>query len=332
MIFGPCPIAAAEGALLAHGQIVGGVRWNKGRVLTRADLAAAAEAGLDSLSVARLEPGDLGEDAAAAALGAALAGAGVRALAAVHGRCNLAADADGVLLLDAGMVAAVNGCDEALTLGTLLPVTRVAAGEIVGTVKVIRYAVAEAALAAACAAAQPLQVARFRAFRALLLATQLSGVSDKAVAKTARVTRSRIEGLGGEMHEGDVVRHDVDALAAALQGAEGDIILVAGASATVDRDDVVPTAIMAAGGVVERLGMPVDPGNLLVLGRIGVRPVIGLPGCARSPKYNGLDIVLERLVAGIDVTSADIAAMGAGGLLPDAERPDPQPRQISGAE
>jgi molybdenum cofactor cytidylyltransferase len=329
LIFGPCPIAAAEGALLAHGQIVGGVRWSKGRVLSQADLAAAAEAGLDSLSVARLEPGDLGEDAAAAALGAALAGADVRALAAVHGRCNLAAEADGVLLFDAGMVAAVNGSDEALTLGTLLPMARVAAGDIVATVKVIRYGVAEAALAAARAAAHPLRVARFRAFEAVLLATRLAGVSDKAVAKTARVTRARVEGLGGVMHEGAVVAHDVDALAAALRGAEGDMILVAGASATVDRGDVVPTAIVAAGGVVERLGMPVDPGNLLVLGRIGARPVIGLPGCARSPKHNGLDIVLERLVAGIGVTSADIAAMGAGGLLPEAERPDPQPRQLS---
>jgi molybdenum cofactor cytidylyltransferase len=177
-------------------------------------------------------------------------------------------------------------------------------------------------------AATGLRVAGFGAFEAVLLATRLAGVSDKAVAKTARVTRARIEALGGVMHEGAEVAHDVEALAGALRGAGGDMILVAGASATVDRGDVVPAAIVAAGGEVLRLGMPVDPGNLLVLGRIGGRPVIGLPGCARSPKHNGLDIVLERLAAGIAVTSADIAAMGAGGLLPEAERPDPQPRMI----
>ena len=38
-----------------------------------------------------------------------------------------------------------------------------------------------------------------------------------------------------------------------------------------------------AGGRVIRFGIPVDPGNLLFLGNIGTRPVIGLPGCARSP-------------------------------------------------
>ena len=70
--------------------------------------------------------------------------------------------------------------------------------------------------------------------------------------------------------------------------------------------------------------MPVDPGNLLVLGRIGTCPVIGLPGCAKSPKRNGLDLVLERLAAGLPVSAQTIAAMGDGGLLPEAERPEPR--------
>jgi len=74
--------------------------------------------------------------------------------------------------------------------------------------------------------------------------------------------------------------------------------------------------------------MPVDPGNLLVLGRIGDRPVIGLPGCARSPALNGADWVLERVACGVPVTSADIAAMGVGGLLKEIPtRPQPRDRR-----
>jgi molybdenum cofactor cytidylyltransferase len=103
--------------------------------------------------------------------------------------------------------------------------------------------------------------------------------------------------------------------------------LVVGASATVDRNDIIPAAIVAAGGNVERLGMPVDPGNLLVLGYIGHRAIVGLPGCARSPKRNGFDWVLERLAAGLRVDSAMIAAMGSGGLLPETARPEPRSRR-----
>jgi molybdenum cofactor cytidylyltransferase len=93
------------------------------------------------------------------------------------------------------------------------------------------------------------------------------------------------------------------------------MIIVFGASAVADPDDVIPAAIRRAGGEVEQVGMPVDPGNLLVLGRIGDVPVLGAPGCARSPKENGFDWVLNRLMAGETPTSFDITGMGVGGLL-----------------
>ena len=324
MIFGAVPVADAAGAILAHSQLIGGVRWPKGRILDAADAAAAAAAGLTMLTVARLDADDVGEDAAAAALAATLAGEDIVALPAAHGRANLAARAAGVLAVDPAAIDAVNAVDEALTVATLAPWSRVAAGEIVATVKIIRYAVAEATLAAASAAARPLRVHAFRPLTMALVATTLPGVSDKAVAKTIRVTRDRVEALGCRLVELPNCRHDATALAALLAAVDTDIVLVAGASATVDRADVVPAAIVAAGGAVLRLGMPVDPGNLLCLGRIGSRPVIGLPGCARSPKRNGFDWVLERLAAGLDVDAAGIAAMGVGGLLPDAERPEPR--------
>jgi molybdenum cofactor cytidylyltransferase len=105
-----------------------------------------------------------------------------------------------------------------------------------------------------------------------------------------------------------------------------DLVLIAGASAIVDRRDVVPAAIARAGGGIDHFGMPVDPGNLLLLAHHGTVPVLGLPGCARSPKYNGWDMVLERLAADIPVAATDIMAMGAGGLLKEMVN-RPQPRQ-----
>jgi molybdenum cofactor cytidylyltransferase len=324
MKFGPAPLAAAQGALLAHGQQIGRRRLNKGHCLTAADLAEAAAAGLTELIVARLDPGDVPEDAAAAALAAALAGTGLTPLAPVHGRVNLAASADGLFVAPPAMVDAVNGVDEALTLATLPSGTRVAAGAIVATIKTIRYAVEQSALSTAIAAAKPLQVKAFRPLSVALIATTLPGTGAKALAKLERVTAARITALGGALTTLPPCPHDSAALSEQLNIARADLLLIAGASATVDRGDVIPQAIIAAGGVVDRLGMPVDPGNLLVLGYIGTRPVIGLPGCAKSPKRNGLDLVLEHIAAGLPVTSASIAAMGNGGLLPEAERPEPR--------
>ena len=352
MIFATIAVAETEGGLLAHSVVVAGNRWSKGRRLSAADVTAATAAGLGELTVARLEEGDVDEASAAAALAAALAGSGVKPLAAAHGRANLAALHDGVFRVDAAVVGGVNAVDEAITLATLAPYARVVAGEIVATVKIIPYGVSGAKLAAAVAAAKPLAVAAFTPQRVVLIQTRLPGVSAKVMARTAAVTQARVAALGSTIVDGGSCAHTVAALSmklVALLNADSarsspadtkpgdiaqdetrpDIILIAGASATADRRDVVPAAIVAAGGHVERLGMPVDPGNLLCLGEIDGRAVIGLPGCARSPKRNGFDWVLERLCAGLAVTSADIAGMGIGGLLPEAERP--QPRAVAAA-
>ncbi|MCA3255686.1 MAG: NTP transferase domain-containing protein [Alphaproteobacteria bacterium] len=327
MIFAALPLDDCAGALLAHSQVIGGRRVAKGTPLDAATLAAARADGLTALTVARLEPGDIPEAEAAVRLGKALAGAAVEALPPVNGRVNLAARAAGLLRLDPAAVDALNAVDEALTLGTLAPFARVAAGDIVATIKIIPYAVPVTALDAALAAAASarLTIAAFRPAAVTLIQTRLPGQGDKLFAKTESVTRARLAALGSTLDASEICAHEPGALAARLRAAGPGPVLVAGASATVDRRDVVPAAIVAAGGAVLRLGMPVDPGNLLCLGELGGRPVLGLPGCARSPKRNGVDLVLERLLAGLDAGPAEIAAMGVGGLLAEtAERGAPR--------
>jgi molybdenum cofactor cytidylyltransferase len=101
--------------------------------------------------------------------------------------------------------------------------------------------------------------------------------------------------------------------------------IIFGASAIADRRDVIPAALEAVGGRIEHFGMPVDPGNLLLIGNAGGHPVLGAPGCARSPKENGFDWVLMRLLAGLQVPREDITGMGVGGLLMEiVTRPQPR--------
>jgi molybdenum cofactor cytidylyltransferase len=324
MIFADLPLAEAAGAMLAHGITLGGTRLPKGALVDAALVAAAAAQGIDRLWVARLEPGDLPEAEAAQALAAKLAGEGVAARAPVHGRVNLHATHAGLLRLDAGAITAANLATDAIGISTLPPHTPVEAGAMVATVKIIPYAVPAEQLAAAAAALAPLSVAPWQpGLTALLLQSRLPETADKLLAKTREVTEARLARLGVQLQEAAPVPHSVAALAAALRSARADLLLIAGATATSDPRDVIPAAIRAAGGELLRVGMPVDPGNLLVLGRLGSALVIGLPGCARSPKRNGLDLVLEQWAAGLEPSAAGIAAMGVGGLLEDSGTPVP---------
>ncbi len=331
MRFGPVPLAQAEGAVLAHSLSAGGTRLRKGRLLGPADVAALAAAGVTEATVARLEPGDLSEDAAAEALARALApdaGAlGLSVSAPFTGRANLFAVAAGVLRVDAATVGRLNAVDPGITLATLPDWSRVAARQMIATVKIIPYGVAGAAVARATAALGPaaLRLHAFRSGAASLILTRTPGLKESLLAKGAAVIEARLRGLGLALRPPVTVAHEMGAVAAALTTAPQGLVLILGGSATSDAADVCPAAVVSAGGRLIRFGMPVDPGNLLFLGEQAGRPVVGLPGCARSPALNGADWVLERLAAGLEVTGADIAAMGVGGLLKEIPL-RPQPR------
>ena len=335
MRFGPVPLAEAEGAILAHSQALGdGGRLRKGRALGAADIAALAAAGLAEVIVARLEPGDVGEDEAARRLAAALVpdpdSAGLRLTAPFTGRVNLNAAGPGIVALDAAAVARLNRIDPAITLATLAPYARVAKGTLAGTVKIIAYGVAEAALDAACAAARAAIAVRPVVLRTGgLILTRIAGQDEKLARKGEEAIAARLKALGMTLAETRLVAHETGAIAEALHGLAGEIALILTGSATSDLHDVGPEAVRRAGGRIERFGMPVDPGNLLFLGEADGRKVIGLPGCARSPALNGADWVLERLVCGLPVSSEDIAAMAVGGLLKEIPI-RPQPREARG--
>ncbi|MGB3315419.1 MAG: molybdopterin-binding protein [Albidovulum sp.] len=332
MRFGPVPTTEALGAILAHSQMAGGRKIAKGTVLDATAVAVLRDAGIAKITVARLEPGDVVEDAAAAALAAALVpdpDADRLKLSVPHaGRVNLNATAPGIVELDADRIHALNRIDPSLTLATLAPMTRVTPGMLVGTVKVISYAVAGDALGAACEVAQAaIRVRPVALTTAGLVLTTLDGAPDKLTGKAREAVEGRLRTLGMTLSDVRIARHETDELAAALDTLGGDVALILTSAATSDLHDTAPEAVRKAGGTVARFGMPVDPGNLLFIGRLKGRPVVGLPGCARSPALNGADWVLERLVCGLDVSGDDIAAMGVGGLLKEIPiRPQPRER------
>ncbi|QQA41215.1 molybdopterin-binding protein [Pelagovum pacificum] len=324
MRFGPVPPEEAAGAVLAHSLTLGKLRLKKGHLLERSDIEAICAAGLDEITVARLDDGDVGEDAAAATLAEALSAGGLRLSRAATGRVNLFAEGPGLARIDAAKVAAANAVDPMITVATVPEWQRCARGTMVATVKIISYAVPGAALEAACAAAaDAIGFVAPALGRARLIETEVPGrrQSDKGAA----AVRERVERLGLKLDLADRVPHETGALAEALTASDAELVLILTGSATSDARDVGPEAVRRAGGELIHFGMPVDPGNLLFLGRIGATPVIGLPGCARSPALNGADWVLERTACGVPVGPREIAAMGVGGLLKEIPtRPRPR--------
>jgi molybdenum cofactor cytidylyltransferase len=334
MKFGPVAPADAKSGIVVHSIRQSGVVLKKGSVVGDADIAALEAAGIKTVMIARIEPGDVSEDLAAAELAAAIAGEGVQLDRAFTGRANLFAETAGVVVVDPVGVDRFNEVDADITLATLDAFAPVVPGKMIATVKIIPFAVSAAArdkgLAVARAASPLVRVAPYRLRKVGVISTVLPGLADKVIEKTLRVTQERLVPAGAKIVAERRVAHDSAALARALcdvLDAGAELAIVFGASAIADRRDVIPAAVEEVGGMIEHFGMPVDPGNLMLVASIGGRPVLGAPGCARSPRENGFDWVLKRLLCGLPVTRRDITAMGVGGLLMEIVT-RPQPRAV----
>jgi molybdenum cofactor cytidylyltransferase len=339
MKFGPVPPREAEGAVAVHSIRKGGLVLKKGTVIGKTEIAALANAGISEIVVARIEPGDESEDTAATQIAAAVAGDGVRVERAFTGRANLFAEISGVLVVNKDGVDRLNKIHESITLATLPAFKPVVAGEMIATIKIIPFAVEssqrDAGVAVATRAAPLLQIAPYRIRQVGIVSTMLPGLAEKVIEKTLKVAQARLAPAGARIVAELRVPHEQKALASALEEvlkAGAELVIIFGASAIADRRDVIPAAVETIGGKIEHFGMPVDPGNLLLLATVQGRPVLGAPGCARSPKENGFDWVLTRLLAGLPVSREAITDMGVGGLLMEiVTRPQPRAEAIPSA-
>lgn len=336
MNFGPVPLAEAAGKILGH-NIAGadGKRLlRKGKPLTAEDVVALAALGRQSVYVAALAPDDVDENAAARRVARAIAGPGLRLPGAASGRANALASTLGILRIDAARLNRLNE-HEGLTVASLAGHSPVHPNQIVATVKVIPFALPEATVRTAegiAAEAEP--VLRVDPLPPRAVSVVFSGspaLRDRLVADFAPLLE-RLEALGAQVVSLDFVALEDEAGEAVLartlearRAAGSEMMVLAGETAIMDRHDIVPRAIERAGGQVEALGAPVDPGNLLMVAYLDGVPVVGAPGCARSRKVNIVDWVLPRLLAGDRLSRADITALGHGGLLEEApERPMPR--------
>lgn len=318
MRFGPVPLWQAEGAILAHSVALPEGRLRKGCTLGSDEITQLRAAGLTEVIAARLDPDDLHEDAAALAIATALVpdpeAAGLDLRAVGTGRVNLHARSAGVLDVLVDRVNALNAVDPMITFATVPRWQRLGAGEMAATVKIIAYGVAQSSVTAASTAAD--RALRLRPARLRRVALVETHTDPNAKPLGADAITQRLAALGAGLTTHLHSPHREADLSATLSSVtEAELILILTASATSDPHDVAPAAVRRAGGTVDRFGMPVDPGNLLFLGSVKGTPVIGLPGCVRSPALNGADWVMERLICGVPVTAQDIAGMGVGGLL-----------------
>jgi len=320
MIFGNWPIDETEGAVLGYAITAGTHNFRKGTLLTLDHIAVLKQQNVTHIFAARLEKHDISENDAALTVGTLLISENLEAGPPIAGRVNLFARHAGLFHANASDIDAINLLDPRISIATLRNDCRVERGQMVATVKIIPFAVPQTLtekLGDTQSKAKAIDVKPFRVTRIGLIQSRLPSIRETVLEKTKDLISSRVERNQGSVSVEHRVAHEHAALTSSISEVvkDCDIIVIFSASSIADEADIVPRAIINCGGEILRMGMPVDPGNLLVLAKLDDKYIVVAPGSARSARENSLDWILDRLMAGMQLSADDLGRMGVGGLV-----------------
>ena len=333
MFFGFLNTKDSEGAILAHSTRLEGLYISKGTKLNKEHIKNLKSKGIKRIICARLDDCDVDENAAAKFLSEKIHHNSIRFSEASTGRVNIISNTNGLIRYNKNKIVKFNLVDEGVTLALLKQNTLVKKGQLIGTLKIIPYSIHIDVLNIInnkVYGKKPLIIIKpIRKKQFFLIQTKLSGTKDSVIESTKKATLKRIQDLNCNLIGSSTCNHEKESIEEKLKdslGVSADIILISCASAVSDRRDILPSSIINSGGHIDHFGLPVDPGNLLLLGCIGNIQIVCLPGCARSPSLNGFDFIIRMLLADIKISNKEIAELSVGGLLKEV-KPRPLPRK-----
>lgn len=315
----------AVGQVLCHDmtQIIPGAykgpRFRKGHIVAEEDVPVLLSMGKENLYVFELDAGKLHEDDAAERMCALCLNDGMTRSEVSEGKIEIMAERAGLFRVDRAKLNAVNAIDE-LMIATRHGDTPAEAGDKLAGTRVIPLVIEEAKLVEAekIVGGKPLlELLPYKLRRAGVVTTGGEVYHGRVEDAFTPVLERKLAAYGIETAERAVVDDGLDNIKAALDALRGknlDLLLCTGGM-SVDPDDNTPGAIRASGARIVTYGAPVLPGAMFLLGYYDDgTPVMGLPGCVMYAKATIFDLALPRVAAGVELTKADFAEMGEGGL------------------
>ncbi len=292
----------------------------KGHILRAEDIRILQSAGMDQITVAQIEEGEVAEDEAVCAVAGEMACGSYEIQLAAGGRANLIATENCCVLVDEDLLRQVN-CTCGVVIATTLNFSFAQKGQRIATVKSAPFAVSKSdfeGLINMLRERGPIMQARpaRSASISVLYCDPING--DRARTLFEPVLRQKLERFGIHSHASITVLENKEHVARGLQHllrTKPSVVLVASTTAPAGPSDVVGQAMSDIGCQIERFLAPVEPGNLLLMSYKNDIPILAVPGCFRSLKPNVIDLMLPPLLAQYRVSTWEVACLGHGGLL-----------------
>jgi molybdenum cofactor synthesis domain-containing protein len=321
------PVEESVGMVLGHDvtRIVPGEfkgpGFKKGHIIKDEDIPALLDMGKKHVYILELGEAMVHENDAAERIARAAAGKNIKLTGPSEGRIDFIAAGPGLLKINVDALLQINMINEVI-LVTMHTNQQVASGNRVAGTRIIPLVTQDSIVSKVeqiCGDNFPvIDVKPFRSLDVGLITTGNEVYSGRITDKFGPVIEAKFAELGCRVVEQVFVPDEIDRTVQAIHDFVGkgvDLIALTGGM-SVDPDDQTPAAIKAAGAEVVIYGVPVLPGAMFMLARIGDIPVVGLPGCVLYYRATIFDLIIPRIVAGEEVTAQDIIRLGHGGFCP----------------
>jgi molybdenum cofactor cytidylyltransferase len=292
----------------------------KGHLISDDDVRMLEIEGLNRITVAELDDGEVSEDDAVLQVAREIGVGCFEIRLAAGGRANLIATEDCCVLVDDDILKQIN-CTASVVIATATNFGYARTGDRIATIKSAPFAIPQDQLDTVVSVLRDRgAVLQARPIREPAIAVIYS---DPVNAERARmlfepIMHQRLERLGVHAKLAMISLEDEKSLTRSLQHvlrSKPTVVLFASTTAPSGPDDAIGRSMVAAGASIDRFLAPVEPGNLLLLGYKDEVPVVSAPGCFRSAKPNVVDLILPPMLARYRVSGWEVAALGHGGLL-----------------
>ena len=313
------------GYLLMHSVFLKDGRIRKGKIIDQDDIRMMEKSNISKVYVGEFEEGDISENSASSLIAKAIAKSQFSISPTLSGKTNITSTADGLIEIDEEKVTKLNSLSPNIAVSTLNNHDVVYRGDHIISIKIISYVISSSDLKKIINFLKKNKIIKLKNFTSMrfgVIYTTAKNEKRSLVEKTKKSIKSRISDYNSTIMHESVIPHDYGSLKAKIeQLIESDIncILLFLSTSITDVNDIVPSVINNLGGAVKSFGMPVDPGNLTLSGKINEVDIIAAAGSARSDTLNGLDWHLNCIHANIAVTQAMVNSLGVGGLLKDID-------------
>ena len=317
----------AVGSVLCHDltQIIRGVTkdavFRKGHIVQPEDIPVLLSIGKEHLYVWEADESLLHENDAARILCGICKNEGMKESDIKEGKIELSAEMDGLFKVDSQRLRLVNSFGQ-LMIATRHGNTPVHKGDKLCGTRIIPLVIEKEKMQQVqelCGAEPLLKLLPYKIKRAAVLATGSEVFHGRIKDTFTPVIVEKLAEFGVEVIHHEILDDEPTAITAAIKRAidelGAELVLCTGGM-SVDPDDRTPLAIKNTGARIVAYGAPVLPGAMFLLSYYGERqvPVLGLPGCVMYAKRTIFDLALPRVLACDEITAAELAALGEGGL------------------